>query len=161
MVTIPEGFEMVPDSLWIGMQNKGAAAVEKTYDTKVENHARTIFVFNSDQFDYFESNWQPFDSATDGNYQATYKKVDDILYGTFRAQMPNVKIDTTFGAETIGGLELYVFNIAIHINEQANLHLIMYSRLFGKKEFTVNIMFLDEKKGKAMMGAWKASTFGK
>ena len=158
-VSIPEGFELVPDTAWTGMQNKGAAAVEKTYDMKVENQAKTIFVFRSDQFNYFESNYQPFDSSKDGNYLETYKGVDDVLYGTFKAQMPDARIDSSFTTEIIGGLEFYVFNVNIHINEAFTLHLLMYSRLFGKKEFTVNIMYVDAAKGKSMLEAWKASTF--
>jgi hypothetical protein len=36
-ITIPEHFELVPDSESIKMQNKGEAAIENTYGQKVEN----------------------------------------------------------------------------------------------------------------------------
>ena len=55
-ITIPENFDTVSAEQWAKMQNKGAEAIEKTYDEKVENNARTIFVFRNDQFNYFESN---------------------------------------------------------------------------------------------------------
>jgi len=48
-IPIPKGFEKVADSSWAKMQEKGAAAIENTYDTKVDNQAKTIFVFKSDQ----------------------------------------------------------------------------------------------------------------
>ena len=35
----------------------------------------------------------------------------------------------------------------------------MYSRLFDKKEFSVNIIFIDEKKGQLMLESWRNSTF--
>jgi phosphoribosylaminoimidazole carboxylase (NCAIR synthetase) len=41
------------------------------------------------------------------------------------------------------------------------IRLFMFSRPFGDKEFTVNIMYVDEEKGIRMMSAWKKSTFGK
>lgn len=160
-VTIPEGFELVPDSVWTRMQNKGAAAIEMTIDKKVVNHAKTIFVFRSDQLHYFESNYQPYDPAKNGSYPQTCKVVDDVLYETFRTQLPNARLDSSLTKEAIGGLEFYVFNLRIHINERATLHMIMYSHLFGNKEFSVNIMYVDPAKGRSLLTAWKASSFGK
>jgi hypothetical protein len=37
----------------------------------------------------------------------------------------------------------------------------MYSRLFGKREFTVNIMYIDESLGQQMKAAWLNSKFAK
>ncbi len=77
-ITIPENFQNVSAEEWTKMQDKGAAAVEKTYDEKVINQAKTIFVFKSDQLNYFESNYQPFDFKTDGNYLESCKNVNNI-----------------------------------------------------------------------------------
>lgn len=41
------------------------------------------------------------------------------------------------------------------------MNVLMYSRLFDKKEFTVNIMYVDNKKGQLMLEAWKKSKFTK
>jgi hypothetical protein len=41
-ITIPKGFQKVPDTTWERMQNKGAAAIENTYDVKVENQSKTL-----------------------------------------------------------------------------------------------------------------------
>ncbi|MFI5206158.1 MAG: hypothetical protein ACHQVK_04415, partial [Candidatus Paceibacterales bacterium] len=87
------------------MQNKGTDMIEKTYDTKVDNQAKEIFVFRSDQLNYFESNYQPFDTAVDGDYLESCKSVDDILYQTFATQMKDVKIDTSTSVEKIDNLE--------------------------------------------------------
>jgi len=160
-ITIPNGLEPIPDTTWARMQNRGAAAIESTLNEKVENHSKTIFVLMSDQFNYFESNYQPFDRAEHSNYLEACKEVDDVIYSTFKAQIPKAPIDTSFTTEVIGGLEFQVFNMGIHMNEQATLHLFMYSRVFGKKEFSVNIMYVDPEKGRPLMTAWKASSFGK
>ena len=160
-ISVPRGFKNVPDTLWAKMQNKGAAAIENTYDVKVENQAHTIFVFNSDQFNYFEANYQPFDSSSDGDYQEAYKSVSDVIYGTLKSQMPNARLDSSYSRETVGGKEFYVFKMAAQLNPQMTMRMLMYSRLFGKKEFSVNIMYVDEAKGKAVLDAWKASTFDK
>ena len=108
-ITIPQGFDSVSREQWAKMQNKGAKAVEDTYDKKFVNRAKTIFVFRSDQFNYFESNYQPFDTAKDGNYVEACRAVDNILYETFTTQMSGVKLDTTQTTEMIDGLEFQVF----------------------------------------------------
>jgi len=82
-VSIPAGFDTVSAGKWAQMQNRGADAIEKTYGAEVENNAKTIFVFQSDRFNYFESNYQPFDTTKDGNYLESFREVNDLLYGTF------------------------------------------------------------------------------
>src|SRR5579859_1373533 len=65
-VAIPKGFEKLPDTLLTKLQNKGAAVIEHSYGKKVDNQAKTIFVFQSGQYNSFESNYQPFDPSRDG-----------------------------------------------------------------------------------------------
>ena len=158
-IEIPPGFESVPAEEWMKLQNRGTAAIEKTYEGKVENNAKTIFVFKSDQFNYFESNWQPFDSTTDGNYLESFGSVNKIVYTTFETQMPMAKLDSASSQETIDGKLFQVFRTTITIPGKIVLESRMYSRLFGKREFTVNIMTVDKEKQRMLLNAWKNSTF--
>lgn len=41
------------------------------------------------------------------------------------------------------------------------MNLLNYSRLFDKKELTVNIIYVDNKEGQLMIDAWKKSKFSK
>lgn len=112
-ITIPENFQNVSVEEWKKIQNKGLDAIEKTYDEKVINQAKTIFVFKSDQLNYFESNYQPFDIAIDGDYLESCKNVDEVLYKTFETQMPGINIDTTKTVEKIDNLEFQTFKMKI------------------------------------------------
>ncbi len=158
-ITIPENFQQVSAKEWAKMQNKGADAIEKTYDAKIINQAKTIFVFKSDQLNYFESNYQPYDVATDGNYLASCKNVNKVLFETFKTQMPGIKIDSSTSIEKIDNLKFHTLKMKIEYPNKLVLNLLMYSRLFDKKEFTVNIMYVDNKKGEQMLDAWKKSKF--
>lgn len=160
-ITIPENFQNVSSEEWAKLQNKGAEAIEKTFDEEVINQSKTIFVFKSDQFNYFESNYQPFDSSIDGDYLESCKNVNNVLYETFKTQMPNIKIDTTKTVEKIDNLEFQTFKMKIEYPNKMVLNVLMYSRLFDKKEFTVNIMYVDNKKGQLMIEAWEKSKFTK
>jgi hypothetical protein len=141
------------------MQTRGAEAIEKTYDAKVENRATTIFVFQSDQLNYFESNYQPFDSETEGDYLESFKNVNKLIYGTFEAQLPQAKLDSSSSSEAINGKVFQTFKVNITIADKSVLEWVMYSRLFGTREFTVNIMTADEEKRKILLNAWRNSKF--
>jgi hypothetical protein len=160
-ITIPENFVAVDSAEQVRMQNKGAAVIEKTMDTEVENHARILFSFRSDKMNYFECNYQPFDPVLDGDFLETWQSINNVLYETFITQMPGIKIDTTRAVEQIDNLTFQTFKANIQYPNKIVLHMMMYSRLFDKKEFTVNIMYVDEAKGEKLLNAWKHSTFGK
>ena len=160
-ITIPENFQNVSVEDWTKMQNKGIDAIEKTYDEEVINQVTTIFVFKSDELNYFESNYQPFDIEIDGDYLESCKNVNNMLYETFYAQIPDIKIDSTATVEKIDNLEFQTFKMKIVYPNKMVLNVIMFSRLFDKKEFSVNIMYVDNKKGKQMLNSWKNSKFVK
>ena len=160
-ITIPENFQNVSAEEWEKMQNKGADAIEKTYDEKVINQSRTIFVFKNDQLNYFESNYQPFDTAIDGDYFESCKNVNNMLYETFITQLPDIKIDSVSTIEKIDNLEFQLFKMKVEYPNKMVLNVLMYSRLFDKKEFSVNIMYVDNNKGKQMLESWRKSKFTK
>ncbi|WP_304064368.1 hypothetical protein [Pedobacter glucosidilyticus] len=160
-ITIPENFQNVSAEEWSKLQNKGADAIEKTYDEKVINQSKTIFVFKSDQLNYFESNYQPFDIAIDGNYLESCKNVNNMLYETFKTQMPDIKIDSTSTIEKIDNLEFQTFKMKVEYPNKMVLNVLMFSRLFDKKELSVNIMYVDNNKGQQMLESWRKSKFTK
>lgn len=160
-ITIPENFENVSKEQWGEIQNKGADAIEKTYGEEVVNQSKTIFVFKSDQMNYFESSYQPFDKAIDGDYLEACKNLNEILYETFKTQMPDIKIEKSSSTEKIDNLVFQVFKMKVQYPNKMVLNVLMYSRLFGKKEFSVNIMYVDNLKGEQMLDSWKNSKFKK
>ena len=160
-IIIPKGTTVVSQQEWQRLEQKGAEAIEKTYGEKVESNATTLFVVKYDDLNYFEANQQPYDSIADPDYPAYFRSVNEVLYETFKEQIPNGTIDTASSEELIAGLLFQKFRISISMPNNIVIRLFMFSRPFGDKEFTVNIMYVDEEKGIRMMSAWKKSTFGK
>lgn len=158
-ITIPENFESVSSAEWEKMQNKGADAMEKTYDGEVVRQAKNIFIFRSDQLNYFESNYQPFDPSIDGDFLDSWRRVNEVLYETFQTQMPGIKVDTVTTVEKIDGLEFQTFKMEVEYPSKMVLNVLMFSRLFDKREFAVNIMYVDKLKGKNMLHSWRQSKF--
>ncbi len=160
-IMIPPGTSVVSEQEWNRLEQKGAEAIEKTFGEKIESNATTLFVVKYDDMNYFEANQQPYDSIADPDYPAYFRGVNEILYETFKEQIPNGTIDTASSEELIAGLLFQKFRISIGLPNNMVIRLFMYSRPFADKELTVNIMYVDEEKGIRMMSAWKNSTFGK
>lgn len=158
-IEIPENYKNVSASDWNKIQNIGADAIENTFGEEIVERPNTIFVFKNNRFNYLESNWQPFDAQVDGDYIESCKNVNEILYETFKSQMSGAIIDSTSGQKIISGLEFQTFIVKINIQNSITIHSISYSRLFGKKDFSVNIMYVDEKQGEKMLKAWNNSKF--
>ncbi len=159
-IVIPEGTKTVSNEEWNKLEEKGAAAIEKTYGEKIENTAKTIFVVKYDDRNYLEANQQPYDSIEDPDYPAYFRSVNDVLYTTFKEQIPNATIDSASTEEMIAGLTFQKFRISISLPNNMVIRIYMFSRPFGNKELTINMMFVDEEKGMMMMSAWKKSSFG-
>jgi hypothetical protein len=158
-ITIPAGFDTVSTEEWSRLQNRGTDAIEKTYDAEIENHAKSICVFRNDKFNYFESNYQPFDTTVDGNYLESFNEVNKMTYGTFEEQMKGTQLDSSSSTAVIGGLTFHTFKVVIKFPNNMEMNWLMYSRLFGKREFTVNIATVDRQKEKELLDSWLNSTF--
>lgn len=159
-ITIPAGFKTVSADKLDKMQQRGMAEMEQSHNVKLENHAKNIFIFQNDQFNYFESNYQPFDSLTDGDFLESFKMLTGMLYETFQAKVGENNLDSVYSIQTVSGLEFQSIKIAITLSDKVKLNWYLYSRLFGKKQFTVNIMTMDPQKEKELLKVWTNSKFG-
>jgi len=159
-IEIPANFDTVSVVEWAKMKNKGSQAVEKTYNQKVIDQTKTLIVFKSTGYNYFEANTQLFDTKKDGSYAASCKSVDDILYTTLKTQAPNATLDSISVKTNIGGLDFNTFIMQMKIGDNVAFSIYSFSRLFGNREFSANIMFMNSGMGDVMLDAWKKSTFG-
>jgi hypothetical protein len=75
--------------------------------------------------------------------------------------MPGIKIDSVSAIEKIDNLEFQTFKMKVAYPNKMTLNVLMFSRLFDKKEFSVNIMYVDSKKGEQMLESWRKSKFSK
>ncbi len=160
-ITIPAGFTNMSPAEYAANQKKGVAAIEKTYDGKVENHSKPIFVFKSDQMHYLESNYQSFNTKIDGDYLKSCRNVNDMIFNTFKTQMKGVQIDSTYSFQIINNLKFNVFKIVVTFPNSMMLNFYMFNRLFINKDFSVVMMYADKEKGEAMLNAFKKSTFSR
>jgi hypothetical protein len=158
-IVIPEGFDSVNTEDQAKMLDRGKTAIEDTYGEEIENKTKSIFLFRSGLTNYIEANQQPFDEAVDGDYLESRRALNTVLYETFADQIPGSKLDTATSIEKIDDLDFYKTEIVVTYPNAMVMNVLMYSRLFDNKDFSVNIMYTDEEKGKKMREAWLTSRF--
>jgi len=160
-ITIPENLKDANTKKWEKSRERGMQAIEDTYGEGIEDYTIPIFTFNNGQFNVFEAMYEPFDPEVDGEFLETCKLVNEIMYTTFVTQMPDAVVDTLTTIEQIDNLDFYVFKIKITYPNKMILNMLMYSRLFDKQSFGLNIIYREEEIGQKMLDAWRNSTFGK
>lgn len=158
-MNIPDGFEMESEEEWEKLQQKGTEVIEEAFDQEIEGSVKTIVVFKHDESNYFDANYQPFDTALDGSYLKSCNDVNQVIFETFLAQMPDVQIDSSSTTVIIDNLEFQKFNIIVQLPNNSSLTTHMYSRLFEDTELAINIMYQDEEYGQLMTEAWLNSSF--
>jgi len=158
-IEIPPGFEEIEPALW-DLQ-KGIQDSLGTDSLALANAPHTILAFKSGDYNYFESNWQPYQMEVRGDYSDHCKSVANQLYRTFAEQIPDAKIDTASSIQIIGTLEFRKFVLKMTLPNGITLSSHMYSRLFDEKEFSANLFYVNDEQGSLLMEAWLYSRFEK
>lgn len=149
-IAIPEGYREVSMEEWKQTQKLSAAALG----------AEMIVVLKNGKYNLLEANYTPYDESTDGDYLTTYRETTESIYQTFRTLIPDATIDSVSGEEIISGLKFQTHSITLTLHNGRKIYSIMYSRLFDKKDFTINFTYVDEEEGNKMISAWRNSRFG-
>lgn len=163
-IDIPKGFEKVSLDDWAKTQQKGIDAVEKTYNAEGElehvlEGVKTLFVVRNGKGNSIELNIQNYDGDPGVDYAELHKEVGNIMYETMKSQLNGVTIDNKYGREDIGGKEFYKQTMLINLPNGMKLNMLSYKRLFGKKDCTINIIYIDEVIGQDIIDAIQKSTF--
>ncbi|MFC4818493.1 MULTISPECIES: hypothetical protein [unclassified Flavobacterium] len=158
-ISIPEGFEAMSEEEKARIEQKGKDALESTTGVTITAQVKSLFVFKNDKAHYFEANYQSFDPSQEGDYIESCKAVNDVMYNTFKSQMPGAKITKKESTEKIDGLDFHTFAVEVELPNNMTMKIIMFNRLFGNKDLSVNMIYIDESKGKQMMDSFRKSKF--
>ncbi len=156
-IDIPPGYEEIEPAVW-DLQ-KGIPDSIAADSPGIETPPRTILAFKINDYNYFESNWQPYDVNKQGDYKSHCQSVDNQLYQTFAEQIPDAKIDTASSVQQIGKLDFQKFVLKMTLPNGVTLSSHMFSRLFDDKEFSANLFYVNDEQGSLLMEAWLYSRF--
>lgn len=157
-ITIPAGFEAVSAEQQKQTSERGKKALEQVNGEEIEDNVKPVFFFRSGQLSTIEANYQETNITED--YSKVFKDANDIVYQSFRQQLPNARLDSSYSTELIDGKLFHVFNAGIELDNDMKISISLYGRLFGTKNLSVNIMTVSNDKRRLLLDAWRNSKFG-
>jgi hypothetical protein len=162
-ISIPKGFDTMSTKLYLALRDLGIKDLEKSAHENFESDtvATRICAYQSDGiFNYFEANQEVFDPKIDGDFFTHCRQNDDYIYAAYKKVLfSDIKIDTTITDEMIDAYSFRRFQLRIDFSSSREMNMYVYSRLFGKKEFTFVIVCLSKKKLELILNAWENSKF--
>jgi hypothetical protein len=160
-IKIPSGWSVTSRDETEKRDKLGADLVKKSNGIDVDSKGlKHLIGFHKDQVNSFFSTAEPFKETYPGEYKKNNVTADSIIYKAVKDQ--GIKMDTATGKEIIQGLEFSTFSMIIYgADGKEAARQIMYSKLLNGFDFTVVIIFNNEKDKNLLVSNWKGSTFGK
>lgn len=160
-IGVPKRFKDFTAEKQAETKQRGLNKIEETEGVEVLDQSTTMIMVQNSQLNYLDAVYQPYENTEGVDYAAYCKDVEAVIYRTFSSVLGGVKLDTTSGKVVVGGLEFHKFFLTGKLPDGKSMKLHMFSRPFGKEEFAVNILAVDEADEKALLDAWMNSRFAK
>ncbi|WP_222166473.1 hypothetical protein [Edaphocola aurantiacus] len=159
-ITVPEGYTLSKTEELDRIQEKGKELMENSLGEEIDmSGVKHLANFTKNQFNQFQSNIEPFDTAADGNWYAHDQLLKGFIYETFTQQGIHVDSSVT-EAVTISGKQFQHYTFSIYgPDQQVILRQDIFGALLNGYSFGVNINYNDSTAYKEMLQAWQSSVF--
>jgi hypothetical protein len=158
-IDIPAGFESLSDNNRLLNEQKGREAIAKANGVNVKTDSLIHLVnFQKNQFNQFAATLQSYNQKENGSYVKSISLTNKAIFDAYVNQ--KIKVDTVSGKENIAGMPFHTFYIKIYgPTGDVILNQIIYSSLLQGNDFSVSINYNNEADKKAMLDAFKNSSF--
>jgi hypothetical protein len=158
-ITIPENFDSIKAIEWERLKNVGKSETLNSTGVTVIPSSKTILAFKKQKINYIDASYTIIDYTDKEEYLEVLKYGTSVIYNTFKTKLPNSKLDTLYSEEKIDGLLFQTFKLIINISKSQTIEVRSYSRIFGDKQFVINIIADNEENLKFLLNAWENSKF--
>lgn len=158
-ITIPESFDSINAIEWERLKNVGRSETFKATGVTVTPSSKTILTFKKQKFNYIDASYTIIDYTDKEEYLDILKYGTSVIYNTFKAKLPNSKLDTLYSEEKIDGLLFQTFKLIINVSKSQTIEVRSYSRIFSDKQLVINITADNEENLKLLLNAWENSKF--
>lgn len=150
--------ETIKDFNWIiTIPQSYARSSEEPID---DQDVKLLLKYEKDPAHYIEAYSETFDEKTDGNYKEAATSAKKEATDTANQMLPGSA--TLTETETIiNGLKFLTFTTKIVADANFSLYTKTFTRLFGKKTLTINLVYAQESEGDRLSEAVMNSTLKK
>jgi hypothetical protein len=162
-VSFPENFYDINKDKWTELKSNGEKLIVNDSNLNITDQSKTIFVIENGEFNRFESNYTLKKNFIEPNstFEQSMKKINIVLYDSFKDKVPDAKIDSLTTFEKIDNLEFMKFEINTQFEDGLTIKSKSYKRLFYDKVLSINIIYMNEYEGNKIMESFINSKFEK
>ena len=162
-ITLPENFYDINKDKWIDIKESGEKLIVNDSRLNITDKSKTIFVVENGEFNRFESNYTLTENfiAPNSNFENSMKKLNIVLFDSFRSKVLDAKIDSLTSFETIDNLKFMKFEINTKFEDGLTIKSKSYKRQFEDKILSINIIYMNEYEGNKIMKSFRDSKFKK
>jgi hypothetical protein len=161
-VTLPPGFTVIDSADDAARTERGKKVLEETKNTKLDiSQTRTLISATKNTYNYFNATITPFNTKTDGSYEAANEGLKAMLFKSFRDKMSDANIDSSSTRATIDGLTFDEFHVIVAIKGKTLFNMFLLSKLYKGYDFGLSYLYLDEESKEQMEKMISGSKFTK
>lgn len=141
---------------------KANKAINQTYNTDLDliNAVHPLFTIVDGNYNLFASTINAFDSTLFNTWQQSYAASKKLIIDVLNNQAGIKIIDTLSGREMIDGLRFETFRMkTLYPDKKIIMTTYWFYRKQNQYDFSVNISFTDEQKGKMFLDIFRNSKF--
>lgn len=157
---LPENWKILTKRENFAINEKGKKAMEETYGKKVDDSKLVDLIsIEKDKFNSFQSTMEPFDNATDGDYDDHNIAIHDLIKDVYKTK--GIPADHELGAVRIDGImfDRFITKIYSPDKKKVILEQRMFSALINGYDFSMNINFNDSTNEQILMKVINSSKF--
>jgi hypothetical protein len=161
-VKLPENWNVLTKRELNKLTDKGKETVEESTGSNIDISGLIYLVnLKKDAFNSFISTIEPFNEEKDVSYAAHNEVVYDMMKKAYASK--NIPVEYEEGTEKINDLQFEVFGCKIYSPDKIKviLNQKMYGRLINGYDFSMTLIYNNEKDLQTLMDMVKSSKFSK
>jgi len=159
-IEVPDDWPLMSLEVQKYYEQRGLDAMESIVDFDIDSsQLKNLISFQKDVFNSFSSTMEPVVLEYEGEYEEINEHLKELLQLTYKSQGIVTKVTETTQV-IIDGISFETFEVSLHTPDgDLFLSQLMYSALINGFDFGVCISYNNETDKKAMLDAFKNSTF--
>ena len=159
---LPQNWNVFTRDESAALNDKGKNAIEKSTGIKVDvSSLKELVNLKKDKFNSFLSTIEPFDSATDGDYDEHNTYLNKMISDTYTKQ--KIKMESSAGSEIVAGKRFTTWEGKIFApgSDKIILWQKMNSSLINGYDFSMTMSYNNESDKVVLMKIISSSVFSK
>lgn len=159
---IPKGFKIVDPATAAFNRATGKVAIEKTLHKEINDSAlENLISVSKDRFNYMTSNLYNSDTINLQNWEEADQISKEVILKSLKAQIPNIKLDTTNSVDIIAGIIFKKLQITSRVTDDTTIYFNQLGTFYKNRYWGITYIYYNREAGLEIEKIFKTSTLEK